>query len=78
MLKIKDDVDLKELEKFGFKCVNIAGKIKYEFVKTIGKTDVYNIKIDDNRVIRYNVMSVHNELSDVIYDLIQANLVEKV
>ena len=51
MLKIKDDVNLKELEKFGFECVNIAGKTKYEFVKTIGKREVYNIKIDDNRII---------------------------
>ena len=78
MLKIKDNVDLKELEKFGFVEHSIVGQIKYEFVFKIGKQEIYNIKIDNKRIIRFNQFSVNNELPSIIYDLIQAGLVEKV
>lgn len=78
MLKIKDEVNLKELEKFGFEKYIIASKTKYEFVKRIGKVEIYNIKIGNDRIIHFNQLSVHNELPDTIYDLIQAGLVKKV
>lgn len=78
MLKIKDEVDLKELEKFGFRIVFVGKRSKYQFCKDIGNTQIYNIKIDENRVIHFNQLSVHNEMPDIIYDLIQAGLVEKV
>lgn len=78
MLKIKDNVDLKELEKFGFEEVNIDNKLRYEFVKNIRGTEMYNIKIDNKRIIHYNIVSTHNELSDTIYDLIEAGVVEKI
>ena len=78
MLKIKDDIDLKELEKFGFKEHSIVGKIKYEYIEKIGNHEIFNIKIDNKRVIRFNQFSVNNELPSIIYDLIIANLVEKV
>lgn len=78
MLKIKDSVDLKELEKFGFKKYNIGKQVKYEFVKRIGKHEIYNIKIDANKIIHFNQLSVYNELPNIINDLIKADLVEKV
>lgn len=77
MLKIKDNVDLKELEKFGFSQYNIGHQTKYELKKEIGNHEIHNIKIDENRVIHFNQLSVNNELPDVIYDLIQAGLVEE-
>lgn len=78
MLKIKDDVDLKELEKFGFVQYSIGHQIKYELKKKIGNHIIYNIKIDENKIIRFNQLSVNNELPNVFYDLIKAGLVEKV
>ncbi len=36
-LKIKDSVNLKELEKFGFKSITIVGNIKYQFIEIIGR-----------------------------------------
>lgn len=78
MLKIKDSVDLKELEKFGFEQYSIGHKIKYEYKKEIGNHEIYNIKIDENKIIYFNQLSVNNELPSIIYDLIKADLVEKV
>lgn len=77
MLKIRDDIPLEELEKYGFEKYLLVGKVKYEFKKKLGNNDIYNIKIDDDRVIHYNQMSVYNELPNVIYDLIQAGIVIK-
>lgn len=75
MLKIKDDVDLKELEKFGFKYVKNSNypmlsnqKYYYDYVGTMAvyeNTKVIIIKHTDNKTI------------DTLYDLIQAELVEK-
>ena len=66
MLKIKDDVDLKELEKFGF---------HYDEWDKVYETKNFTIK--KNRSI-----AVHNggnwHRNDVLYDLIKADLVEKV
>ena len=59
MLKIKDNVDLKELEKFGFEEFSVI--YYHEFVS-----------VDKNgRFIQSNNL-------DLVYDLIQAGLVEKV
>jgi hypothetical protein len=78
MLKIKDDVDLKELEKFGFKEQNYINGITYKYEKINGNYETMNIIIGRDRIIHYNQESVFNEIDSVIYDLIQANLVEKV
>lgn len=37
-----------------------------------------SITIGEDRVLHYNQMSVHNELDNVLYDLIKDGLVEKV
>lgn len=77
-LKIKDEIDLKELEEFRFKPYVLAGKILYEFEERIGKTLLYNVKISKNRIIKHNVLSVHNEMPAIIFDLIKACFVEVV
>lgn len=78
MRKIKDNVDLKELEKYGFKSITIVDRTKYQFIKMIGNIEIYNVKIDCDNSIRYNQESTYNWIPDVIYDLIQDGLVEKV
>lgn len=75
MLKIKEDVDLKELEKFGFKYT-----IGEDFHK-------YNLNMDlslgDNRELNIECDDCYfdddiKECIEWIYDLIQAGIVEKV
>ena len=73
MLKIKDNVDLKELEKFGFK--------KYEYGYCTEDTYV-PIKppngYESNREICENSHESTPTYADTLYDLIKADLVEKV
>ena len=69
MLKIKDDVDLKELEKFGF-------KKKYYYNATV-------LESEDNKQdilfdLKTKKMLFCNFGYDILYDLIKADLVEKV
>ena len=79
MLKIKDNVDLKELEKFGFLELGYANGVVYRFSRIRGKFELSNLIISSSdRILHYNIMSVKNELDDVVFDLIQAGLVEKV
>ena len=68
MLKIKDNVDLKELEKFGFK----KDKNIYYYKNVFG---VIVLRIFDNRKISNPTDDNGNVL---LYDLIKADLVEKV
>lgn len=80
MLKIKDDVDLKELEKYGFKVKfdENTGRpwvyqcLRFQFVYVVIVTRELNLSID----------YIHNdneeEFYNLIYDLITADLVEKV
>ena len=74
MLKIKDNVNLKELEKFGFKYNN--NMCEYE----IGYIFNGYISIEKNdrliKPIYDEVMWINVE--DILYDLIKADLVEKV
>ena len=85
MLRIKDNVDLKELEKFGLKkdnwgdyCKDLEIKSQFEF-----KVTIFTIMIDNTKHIgRIGYVTngkycLDNEL-DILYDLIQADLVEKV
>ena len=66
MLKIKDSVDLKELEKFGF--INF----KWDNTYHNGKFTVLK-----NRHIRSRAGNPYNGLDD-LFDLIKADMVEKV
>ena len=93
MLKIKDNVDLKELEKFGL-------KLDYEVNHDTGEVYIDNIyKLRNEDSLNYTIRFIRNEYKtkimkrkkifyilyhieathiDIIYDLIQADLVEKV
>lgn len=75
MLKIKDNVDLKELEKFGFRYIRNSNypslsneKYYYDYA---GMIAIYG----NTRTII--VRHTGTETMNTLYDLIQAGLVEK-
>lgn len=70
MLKIKDEVDLKELEKFGF-------KKDEEQQYMIEDLDIF-VGTDENEKELVLDFGFNNENINILYDLIQAGLVEKV
>lgn len=78
MLKIKDNVDLKELEKYGFE------ENSFYYSKTFN-FEYYEVKIDVEKDRKYLIIQNDYYDSDyacyipnLIYDLIKADLVEKV
>ena len=75
MLKIKDNVDLKELEKFGFVYFNDITSYRYGCLD-LQKKDL-EIFINNARTI---TMASDKSIIDLdtLYDLIKADLVEKV
>ena len=74
MLKIKDNVDLKELEKFGFKYFKNGTYRVYQ----IDKWGSYlGVELKD-RILQIGVQDYTDIEDNVIYDLIKADLVEKV
>lgn len=82
MLKIKDSVDLKELEKYGFKYCDVS---KYDdFLDEKFMSYIYKNKqiyIDEDRSFAHCEWPESMNLSekeDMLYDLIKADLVEKV
>ena len=72
MLKIKNDVDLIELEKFGFKKLTTNEGIKYYSFK---KEPLY---ANGYLSIFLKDREIWGTASDKLYDLIQAGFVEKV
>ena len=82
MLKIKDDVDLKELEKFGFKYKENK-RLPYnstfdwnDMLEVKGNKEQIYIRAFDKREI--TVYSTCGIAIDKLFDLIKADLVEKV
>ena len=80
MLKLKDNVDLKELEKYGFKYdeLNKGYKVQSSHFKSYGNAEMF---IYENHNLFFNQSAYFtNEqfLIDVLYDLIKADLVEKI
>ena len=76
MLKIKDNVDLKELEKYGYN-----NKYSNDYEKVIGYAKTLWVENDTRFIWLEDSMSclVGNEiLEPLIQDLIKADLVEKV
>ena len=74
MLKIKDNVDLKELEKFGFK---LNSNEEYQLV--IEKNSIRTIVVMEyERTIYVQSIGYVVEELNILYDLIKADLVEKV
>lgn len=74
MLKIKDNVDLKELEKFGFKPDEYDLFYEYQL-----KSKCKDIIMINMRNKNFGFYQTYNGKSyDILYDLIKAGLVEKV
>ena len=88
MLKIKDEVDLKELEKFGFKRDQDHNIVFYTKDKIYDDNMTHSdlIVYDKDRIIKTNlykkeILSYPGfdiNLDNTIYDLIKAGLVEKI
>ena len=93
MLKIKDDVDLKELEKFGFKpkydedtgeicayqkkCEKDVGGLLISITETTSLIRIYKAFKKEGTEWRINRYNDYFDI-DTLYDLIKADLVEKV
>ena len=87
MLKIKDNVDLKELEKFGFEYrVNnykeqwvITRPAKVKPYSSWHKDCRLNLSIISvYKIDRLLTHSSHKDVDSILFDLIKADLVEKV
>ena len=85
MLKIKDNVDLKELEKFGFYKENESDDwYFYEFLgdsfpacEPLYWCGVLEKNEEEYDAIERVLYSFQNDIPNVVYDLIQSELVEK-
>ena len=77
MLKIKNHVDLKDLEKFGFE---YDEEIKhYEINFSYNPDGFMGLSISERSRVIFFYTSVYDyETQDKLYDLIKADLVEKV
>ena len=78
MLKIKDNVDLKELEKYGFE---LTSGYKCKFYEKTSKENielVYYIDIEFRNITVVTYDGDEVELDDTLYDLIKDGLIEKV
>ncbi len=75
MLKIKDNIDLKELEKFGF-----AWNEKYKEYQFFSYNKDERLCVEDDRRLLFEDFSGFCIIEglDVLFDLIKADLVEKV
>ena len=71
MLKIKDNVDLKELEKYGFKYEQYYKYGKYYILRRNGKVIIRVVE-------RELTLHSNKETYNTLYDLIKDGLVEKV
>lgn len=86
MLKIREDVDLKELEKYGFVGDEIYGrKVKRKIMMTKEKWNAEIVEIDlITRQLQifvddeYYENYTNSDTLDFVYDLIKADLVVKV
>jgi len=71
MLKIKDDVDLKELEKLNFK--------KYEATHLLYfRKDNHDFACADTRDRKYEILDLCSLSYNLTYDLIKTDILEKV
>lgn len=79
MLKIKDNVDLKELEKFNI--LEFVDLQTEKFAHYVGYVidekgeNKYVLETDENKIIQ---TGIYKEGLDILYNLIKAGLVEKV
>lgn len=75
MLKIKNNIDLKELEKFGFKI-----KCGMIWKPKKGTWEVIELRVDPNSrlLVSTGISDLFYTKEDTLFDLIKADLVEKV
>lgn len=92
MLKIKDSINLAELEKFGFECIEERWQIYEKSEENSNQASLLHTSFlvntcgNANRAINYYIDGYTEEevevdtlcRIDTIFDLIQAGLVEKV
>lgn len=86
MLKIKDNINLKKLEKYGFiKLKNDFRKHKYSWKRDLGNNCYYELYVNRDNELHIDIVAnwnyglrITHRLQDKIYDLIKADLVEKV
>lgn len=79
MLKIRDDIDLKELEKYGFIHLDeMPDAYTYHIPSKFGQ-------LKDLHINKYGYMAIELyghytgiDIPEIIYDLIKAGLIEKV
>lgn len=76
MLKIKDNVDLKELEKFGFYKEQESDRYIYERNRFLGLRVEHNSRIIG--IFSQIDIMIEKGVLAKLFDLIQAGLVEKV
>ena len=83
MLKIKDNIDLKELEKFGFEKGGLDFAFK-RFENNMSANITFRI-MNDKRVYLVDDEDIYNggninvfDMYDLLYDLIKVDLIEKV
>ena len=80
MLKIKDNVDLKELKKYDFR---LNGALNYEIRKDtvtyVCRNNLYKNNCEELYLFKEDESPfIRNKDLDLLYDLIKADLVEKV
>ena len=86
MLRIKQGIDLKELEKYGFvKLEENPRKHKYSWKRTLGYDTYYELYVNrDNHLNIYvqtyrdGYIRIAGKLQSKLYDLIKDGLVEKI
>ena len=76
MLKIKESVDLKELEKFGFSVFNDNKQALYEAKNKYCDTCWFYV-YKNNKIIGLETKGDFEDL-DILYDLIKADMIEKI
>ena len=77
MLRIKKEVDLKELEKFGLEFNEENGKYEYKERHCDGFTYI-NINSWNRKILFVQLKNYDNTCLKILYDLITAGFVEKV
>ena len=81
MLKIKDNIDLKQLKKFGFKFVEVKRYDEFDYyyeIEQSGETLTVYVKDKSIRTYSKGDYGYTDTIFDVLFDLIQAGIVEKV
>ena len=84
MFNVKDDVDLKELVKFGFEEYNgyyvLFGNNQYEKLIEVFETELFiNVQLYEDRFYQsYVDEKCLNKLLGVLFDLALAGIIEKV